>query len=97
MPRLKWRTLGQSPAPASKPDGAPFEVVFFNQRANSVNLFWMDRAGVPKPYGGIASGSRKRQSTRPGATWLITDARDKPLGYFVIEDRTAQGIIPEDK
>ncbi|MCH7919837.1 MAG: sulfatase-like hydrolase/transferase [Planctomycetes bacterium] len=97
LPRLKWRTVGQSPAPASKPDGAPFEVVFFNQRANSVNLFWMDRAGVPKPYGGIASGSRKRQSTRPGATWLITDARDKPLGYFVIEDRTAQGIIPEDK
>ncbi len=54
----------------------------------------MDRMGQPRLYGGIAPGDRKRQQTRPGAVWLITDEDDKPLGYFEIGDRAAQAVIP---
>jgi len=95
LTKLKWHTAAGATVPASKPDGDPFDVVFFNEREAPVNLYWMDRQGEPKPYGAIAPGRRKRQRTRPGAVWLITDLRHKPLGYFVVDDRTARAMIPE--
>ena len=94
LPRLKWRPAKKSVAPASKPDGNPFDVVFINGSKSTVVLHWMDRSGKPKPYGGIDSGKRKRQQTRPGAVWLITDRDDKPLGHFIVGDRKAQAQIP---
>ncbi len=95
LPKLKWHVAAGSSAPASKPDGTPFDVVFFNDRRAAVNLYWMDRQGKPQPYGTVASGQRRRQSTRPGAVWFITDSQDSPLGYFVVDDRSARGLIPE--
>ncbi|MDP6722578.1 MAG: iduronate-2-sulfatase, partial [Pirellulaceae bacterium] len=92
LPKLKWRAVDE--APASKPDGDPFDVFFINQRKQPVKLFWMDGQGEPKPYGTIPAGNRKRQQTRPGAVWLITDSADKPIGHFIIGDRTATGVIP---
>jgi arylsulfatase A-like enzyme len=96
LPRLPWHSAAESSAPASKPDGNPFEVVFMNQRAIPVRLWWMDRQGKPVAYGAIASGQRKRQTSRPGAVWLVTDAQDKPLGYFMVGDRAAQAVIPKE-
>jgi arylsulfatase A-like enzyme len=96
LPKLAWHPTGEASAPASQPDGDPFDVVFVNQRKNSTKLFWMDRQGMPKPYGVIASGERKRQNTRPGAVWLITDSQDKPLGHFIVGDRGARGVIPNN-
>jgi len=93
LTKLKWHVAKDSSAPASKPDGNPFDVVFINRSKSNVELFWMDRQGKPKPYGGIAAGSRKRQQTRPGAVWLITDESQKALGHFVVGDRTAQAVI----
>ena len=84
-----------APSPASKPDGSPFQVVFINRSKATVKLQWMSRDGQPKPYGEIAAGNRKRQQTRPGAVWQIADESDKPLGYFVVSDRTAQAVIPQ--
>ena len=94
LPKLVWHAANETPAPASEPDGAAFDVVFINRYKSPVNLHWMDRTGKPKPYGGIASGKRKRQKTRPGAVWLITDQSDRPLGHFTIGDRSAQAVIP---
>ncbi len=96
LPKLPWHAAADAPAPASKPDGDPFDVVFVNQRKNPVKLSWMDRQGKPKHYGTIAAHKRKRQNTRPGAVWLITDSTDKPLGHFVIDDRSAQCVIPKN-
>lgn len=97
LPKLKWNAISESQAPASKPDGRKFEVVFFNERNDEVKLYWMDREGKPQSYGSIASDQRTRESTRPGAVWLITDLADEPLGYFVVKDRRAQAVIPEKK
>ena len=97
LPKLSWHAAAQSSAKASKPDGNSFDVVFVNRRKLPVTLYWMDRQGKPKLYGTIASGQRKRQSTRPGAVWLVTDSTDRPLGHFVVDDRRAQAVIPEDE
>ncbi len=95
LPRLRWHGVTDGAAPASKPDGNTFEVVFINQREDAVKLFWMDREGAPKFYATIPPGDRQRQSTRPGAVWLITDDSDNRLGHFAVGDRTARAIVPE--
>ena len=94
LTKLKWHPVTDEPVPASKPDGNPFRVVFINKRDTPVELYWMDRSGKPKSYGGIEAGKRKRQQTRPGAVWQIADEAETPLGYFVVDDRTAQAIVP---
>ncbi|HAY82188.1 MAG TPA: iduronate-2-sulfatase [Planctomycetaceae bacterium] len=91
---LPWRAAAE--APASKPDGNPFDVVFLNHRKETVKLYWMDRQGRPKLYASLATQGRKRQQTRPGAVWMIADLQDQPLGYFVVGDRTAKAIVPAD-
>ena len=98
MAQLKWLPLkeGES-APPSKPDGDPFNVLFSNQRRESVTLYWMDREGIPRPYGVLQSGWSKPQQTRPGAVWLLADEQDTPLGYFKIGDRTARALIPAEE
>lgn len=93
LAKLVWHAAADGAAPASKPDGDPFDVVFINRREHTVKLFWMDRQGQPRPYGEISAGDRKRQQTRPGAVWLVTDASDNPLGHFIVDDRTAQAVI----
>lgn len=95
LPQLKWRALKDDSAPPSKPDGNPFDVVFINRSSAAVRLHWMDRTGQPRLYGGIPVGDRKRQQTRPGAVWLITDEKDQPLGYFEIGDRAARAVVPK--
>jgi arylsulfatase A-like enzyme len=94
LPKLPWKS---GPAPASKPDGNTFDVVFINRRKAPVELFWMDREGHPNSYGLIAAGKNKRQQTRPGAIWQIATPRsDTPLGYFIVDDRAARAVIPQE-
>ena len=95
LPKLAWNRAGKTPAPASRPDGDPFEIVFFNKGKHTVKLFWVDRQGKPAPYGDIAAGKRKRQRTRPGAVWQIADQADHPLGHFIVGDRSARAVIPD--
>ena len=70
-------------------------MVFINRSEKTVVLHWMTQSGNPRPYGGIEPGNRKRQQTRPGAVWLITDEANKPLGYFTVGYRTARAEIPQ--
>lgn len=93
LPRLKWHPRSQGAAPPSKPDGATFDVVFINRSSKPVKLFWIDHKGKPKFYKQIAPGKQYRQRTRPGAVWRIADAKDKPLGYFRVGDRTSRAVI----
>ena len=97
LAKLKWNSATGDAAPPSKPDGNPFQVVFVNRSKSTVKLHWIDRKGNPKLYGSIEAGKRKRQRTRPGAVWLITDDSDQPLGHFIIDDRPAQAVIPLQK
>ena len=95
LTKLKWQAIKDAKPPASKPDGNPFPVYFINQRPTPVELFWIDRSGMPKSYGQIAAGGQKRQQTRPGAVWMLRGGQSQnDLGYFVVDDRTARAIIP---
>lgn len=95
LTKLKWHPAGDAAIPASRPDGNPFRVYFTNLRDAPVELFWMDRDGKPKSYGMIESGARTAQQTRPGAVWMIQDAKTaSALGFFEVGDRTAQAAIP---
>ena len=94
LPALAWHPSGDARAPASKPDGELFDVVFINERQSPVKVFWVDRQGNPKSYGTLQAGWRKPQTTRPGAVWLITDSVDRPLGHFEVGDRTAKAVVP---
>jgi hypothetical protein len=94
LPNLKWRLIQDGTACAPKPDGNPFDVVFTNRSKSAVILHGMAPSRKPKPFRGIEPGRRKRQQTRTGAVWLITDESNKPLGYFIVGDRTSRAVIP---
>ena len=97
LPALEWRPLkAGTKVPPSKPDGGTFDVVFVNRSDQDVELFWMDLSGGRKPYALIKSGKSYRQSTRPGAVWMIADGQTaKGLGYFEVGDRSARAVVPE--
>ena len=94
LPKLKWVSLSGKMAPASKPDGDKFNVVFSNQAGRPMKVFWINRQGEPRPYGTLETGWSKPYQTRPGAVWMISDANEHPLGYFTVGDRTAHAVIP---
>ena len=76
--------------------GNTFEVVFINRSARAVELFWMDLDGGQKSYATIAAGKQQRQSTRPGAVWMIADGKSgNPIGYFEVGDRAARAVVPK--
>ncbi|TWU04501.1 sulfatase-like hydrolase/transferase [Stieleria varia] len=96
LTKLSWHEMQDGQAPASRPDGNPFPVYFINQRDTAVELCWIDRQGNPKSYGEIAAGKQVKQQVRPGAVWMIRDPEAKSnLGFFIVDDRTAQAIIPK--
>jgi len=91
---LKWHASNSKPSPASKPDGAKFNVHFINHREDPVELFWMNLKGQPVSYGVIPAGKTKAQQTRPGAVWQTSTRTGNSLGYFIVGDRSAQAMIP---
>ncbi|WP_339748281.1 sulfatase-like hydrolase/transferase [uncultured Rubinisphaera sp.] len=95
LPELPWNEIEDKSAPASIPDGAPFDVVFINKNSEPVRLFWMNRQGITQGYGIISPGKEKRQQTRPGAVWMIQSADGESLGYFIVDDRSAKAVIPD--
>jgi len=95
MAALKWVPANKAEAPASKPDGSTFEVIFINRQKTPVELFWMDRQGKPKSYGEISAGGQKRMQTRPGAVWRINAMPGgEVLGHFSVGDRSAKAVVP---
>ncbi|MCA9052391.1 MAG: sulfatase-like hydrolase/transferase [Planctomycetaceae bacterium] len=91
---LPWHPLDDSTAPASQPDGNPFDVVFINGSEQTVQLWWMSPQGESKPYERIAAGQQLRRKTRPGAVWMVSDETGRNLGYFRVDDRSAKALVP---
>ncbi len=96
LPKLPWHWTASESIPSSKPVGNSFEVIFLNESSVTVKLYWMTPDGSKKAYDDIESGKQLRQQTRPGAVWMISDTNDMPVGFFVVDDRTAQAIIPKE-
>lgn len=94
MPKIQWNKLTQEMAPASKPDGQPFDCFFVNRRSDDLELFWVSPAGKPRSYGILSPNIPKRQNTRPGAVWMVADQDGRKLGFFRIGDRAARALVP---
>ena len=70
-------------------------VTFDNRLGMGIRLWWIDGGGSRHSYGELAAGTKKTQASYAQHVWLITDLKDKPLGYFVASSVPAlASIIP---
>jgi arylsulfatase A-like enzyme len=96
LPKLTWHAASDSRIPASKPDGGSFDIVFINEHKDQMHIYAMDPGGARQSKGSIACGGHLSRSAKPGTVWLITDTENKALGYFVVRDRSAHAVIPNE-
>ena len=95
MEELKWiAASGDVKPPKSKP-GSFTVLTFENKRSHRIKLYWVDYGGSLKLYGEIDSGGNRQQTTYSDAVWLVTDEKDKPLGYFISGQKVALAVIPK--
>ena len=93
---LKWLPANGKEKPPSKSKTGSFTVITFqNKSTQDIKLYWIDYGGARKLYGEIAKGGDRQQNTYSDAVWLVTDEKDKPLGYFVTGTKMAVAIIPK--
>jgi len=93
---LKWLPAEGKEKPPSKSQTGSFTIVTFQNKSDkNVKLYWIDYGGARKLYGEIAKGGERQQNTYSDAVWLVTDEKDKPLGYFVATTKMAKAIIPK--
>ncbi len=93
---LKWLPEGGAEKPPAKSKTGSFTIITFQNKSNkNLKLYWIDYGGIKKLYGEIAKGQERKQNTYSDAVWLITDDKEKPLGYFVAGTKEALAIIPK--
>ena len=92
---LKWIVAAADVKPPKSKPGSFTVVTFQNKRDHRIKLFWVDYGGSLKLYGEIDKGADRQQNTYSDAVWLVTDEKDKPLGYFVSVQKTALAVIPK--
>ena len=46
-------------------------------------------------YGELKPGGIRKQNTYSNAPWVITDEKDKPLGYFRTTQKRGNAVIPK--
>lgn len=93
---LKWLPEGGPAKPPAKSKPGSFTIITFQNKSNkNTKLYWIDYGGSKKLYGEIVKGQERKQNTYSDAVWLITDDKEKPLGYFVAGTEEAVAIIPK--
>jgi hypothetical protein len=93
---LKWIAASDQKPPKSK-TGSFTTVVFENQSGRKVKLYWIEYGGGLKIYATLDVGATHEQNTFSDAAWLITDEKDKPLGYFISTPKLSKAVIPKVK
>lgn len=94
---LVWHPADGRPLPAARPAGEYRSVTFRNRRMDPAEVVWVGADGSKRSYCVLQPGETFSIRTRPGAVWLILDARQQPIGHFVVESRTeksATALIP---
>ncbi len=91
LPRGERASTGLQPfqggPKASQDTGEETTVAFVNRTTSDVKLFWIDTEGKRQSYGSLRPGESHEQHTFAGHVWLVVDAKGKPLGVKVAEDR----------
>ncbi len=97
-PLLQWHAANSQKLPLGKPAGEPQTVTFLNERTESAEIVWIGPDGTQKTYKTIGQNQTFSIGTRPGAVWLIRDAKGEALGHFIVEPQsgnTASAVIPK--
>ena len=92
---LKWQRLSEGKKPPKSFSGSATEILFTNKADYKVKIFWIEFGGAAKLYGELEPGATRTQSTYSNASWLITNEKDKPLGYFRTTGKIGHAIIPK--
>ena len=93
---VKWQT-DLSKRPAKSKLGPNVTVTFENKMKQKVKLYWVSYAGELKQYAVLEPGATRRQNSYSEAVWLITNEKEKPLGYFVtIQALENLAVIPDE-
>jgi sialate O-acetylesterase len=90
---LKWIAISGQRAPNSVP-GSGTELVILNKMDIKVKVFWVPYGGGLRFYGELDPGGTRKQNTFSSASWVITDEKDKPLGYFRTTKKRGIAVIP---
>ena len=93
--QLKWVAVKGELKPMRSVPGSFTVVTFQNKRSEPVKLFWMDYGGRRKHYHDVAPGKEQKQNTYSDAIWLVTNAKEEPLGYFKATQKEALAVIPK--
>jgi dipeptidyl aminopeptidase/acylaminoacyl peptidase len=83
---------GRTPR-ASRNTGDETQVIFSNETAAEVQLFWSDTSGARQPYGSVQPGTKRPQHTYAGHVWIVTGPDGKVLAVFEADKRPAAAVI----
>ena len=93
--KLAWmRAELASDAPKSE-NGLNTRVFFENKSGKRVKLYWVSYGNELVLYGELAPGATREQNSYARNTWLVTDDKDRPLGFFIVGEEISRAIIPE--
>ena len=79
---ITWEELEPGAARTSGSALFPVTLLFVNKSDRSVDRFWLDAGGRPKPYGTIPPGAATGQPTFVGHCWALIDADGNEVGVF---------------
>ena len=91
---LKWMVFTEGIPPRSVP-GSGTEIHFLNNMPIKVKLYWVEYGGGLRLYGELDPGGKRIQNTFSQASWLVTDEKEKPLGYFRTTQKVGKAVIPK--
>ena len=90
---LQWHAM-EIGLPPNSISGAPASITLENCTGRDVRIYWVKYNGTLQPYGGLKPGEQRVQKTFSNASWLVSNAEGKPLGYFRVPSRGGLAAIP---
>jgi hypothetical protein len=93
---LKWiATNKRTDAPKSH-TGSNIHITFENKSGKHVKIYWVGYDNKLRLYGELRANETRQQNSYSQNTWLITDANDQPLGYFISDAQIMSwAVIPK--
>ena len=68
-------------------------ILFQNETAGTVELFWIDHKGGRRSYGTLNAHANAERSTLVGHLWVVSDARGRDLVRFVAAETPGRARI----
>lgn len=77
--------LRGGPLPRSQPSALETSVEFVNESDQTVQLFWIDTDGRPRPYSDLAPGQSYSQHTFAGHAWMVKASDGQFFGSTIAQ------------